>query len=150
MKLLAIGSVALIVAICGNFSHELGDKHMCGEFTLLLQQFLDADTIQPYFHTTADSSKYEVIVAYDVVNKRCPLLEIGKFGMPVRFISKAEADSSNLEAFFWVIDFIYLDSSARMQLEDPIRKIILGAYWEKSDSVWNIESLYIEENTKPN
>jgi hypothetical protein len=145
MKGSFIPIVILIVVGCGNSAKDHTNKNMHLAYEELLQMVLDAKPLQSQFHRTKDGSFYPVVIADDAARWREPQPEVYKFGKPVRFVSKSEADSIGLEAYFWVTDYDYVDSTARIQLFDPVRKLLFGVSFLRSDGQWTIESAHMQE-----
>ncbi len=143
-KSILLIALPLLLTQCGKSDNKDGVDVTMLQYQEILQLSLDVDTLQPYFHTTPDGQAYPVVIADDVAAQKKPGPRVEKFGEAVTFITKAEADTSNLESYFWVTDYIYLDSTARMILLDPIRDIYFGVAFDRVDDTWRVASTYID------
>lgn len=136
--------LGLNVLSCAPASSDKSFEEKLSVYGEILKQSLNADTLQSYFYKLPDGTPYPVTIADETFSSRSNKPVIEKFGQPVIFMTKDQADSANLGAYFWVTDFNCVDTVARIQLADPIRNILFGATYHYSHSQWELESVYFD------
>lgn len=146
MKKITIAALLLLIpfCVCNAENYEMIEEDYLAAYEQLLQMALDYEPLEPYFYLNDDGAYYPVIIDDGEMNWKLPRTNVKKFGMPVRFINRMQADTSEFKAYFMVADFILLDSTARIQLYDTQRKILFGASFNKgAKDEWIISSSII-------
>ncbi len=144
VKVIAIIAAALGVLSCATTSRFGTAEASISTYADILQQTLDLDTLQSHFYRQSDGTAYPLTIADDVLANRAGIPSVTKFGQPVTFITKTLADSAKLPAYFWVIDYQQFGDDARIQLEDPVRHILLGVAYKRTASGWRVETVFLE------
>ncbi len=141
-------SILLLICIITACENDL-DKKMANEnmttYGQILQGFLNAESFQEYFISAKARGADQIIVADDEIRGNNIEPKVMKFGKPVKFIEKGIADTSNIGPYYWVIDFVVVDSTARMQVFDPTRQLLLSASFDLVDGNWLIHSADVQK-----
>ena len=145
MRAWIICLLPMVFLSCMQISKQKVPDQKVLTYTEILKCSLETDTLQQYYYRLPDGTPYPLTVVDEILSSCVQKPEIMKFGHPVMFISKGAADSANLKAYFWVIDYQQLGNNARIQLEDPIRHILFGASYTRTPSGWRTESIYLEQ-----
>jgi hypothetical protein len=111
----------------------------------ILQVFLDIESFQEYFTNSNTDDIDQIVIADDEIRGNTTEPNIMKFGKPVRFIKKAIIDTSIIGSYYWVIDFVVVDSTARMQVIDPTRDLMLSASFDYIDGKWLVYSTNVQQ-----
>ena len=104
-----------------------------------LQMVLDERDLQQYFYHEADGSPYPVIVVDDLLSSSSDMPTVEKFGKPVRYMTKAAADSANVKAYFVVTSYETTGTIARIELKYPVRNVSISGRFRKGSSGWRSE-----------
>ena len=144
VNVIAFIAAALGVLSCATTSRTGTAEASVSTYADILQQTLDLDTLQSHFFRQSDGTAYPLTIADDVLANRAGIPSVTKFGQPVTFITKTEADSAKLSACFWVVDYQQYGEDARIQLEDPVRHILLGVAYKRTASGWQVETVFLE------
>lgn len=112
----------------------------------VLQAFLNVEQFQEYLLNDQGNAPDSIIIADDEVRGSTREPNVTKFGKPVRFIEERVADSAKIGRYYWVIDYVPDDSTARMQLRDPTRKLLLSAFFVLVDGKWTASSTDVQDD----
>lgn len=144
-------STALVVGYLildrGQIDDEQGgtstkEQLMLESYETLLQLALNHQNVLNDIGSVSVDEGLPIIVADDAAYWRDTLFRIEVNGRNVIFVSKEQADSAAYSSYFWVTEYVYVDSTARIMIENPVQRLTYGFSYKKSNDSWTIRSVY--------